>query len=193
MSQLILASSSQYRKSLLSRLKVPFDSQSPNVNETVLPGETAKQLVLRLAETKATALSQQFNQHFIIGSDQVAVHGDRILTKPRNYYNAFEQLRYQSGQRIQFLTSIALLDSHAKEIQLDVIITEVVFRPLTDHDIEYYLTKDEPYDCAGSFKSEGLGITLFEGIYGSDPTALVGLPLIRLSEMLRCSNYLFSP
>lgn len=185
MANLILASSSQYRRKLLSRLQLPFESHSPDIDESPKSGESPEDMVKRLSEEKARALARQYNNHFIIGSDQVAVLGANVLTKPGGFDAAFEQLNSQSGKRVLFLTGLALLNTNTNIIQVDMITTEVAFRQLTNQEITDYLNQDEPYDCAGSFKSEGLGITLFEGIYGTDPTALVGLPLIRLGEMLR--------
>lgn len=185
MTNLILASSSQYRHKLLSRLQLPFESRSPNIDESPKPGEAPEDMVKRLSEEKARALASQYENHLIIGSDQVAVLGTSVLTKPGSFDAAFKQLKAQSGKRVQFLTGLALLNTGTGSINVDMITTDVAFRQLTDQEITKYLHQDEPYDCAGSFKSEGLGITLFEGIYGKDPTALVGLPLIRLGEMLR--------
>jgi len=205
MAKLILASSSQYRRKLLARLQLPFECKSPDIDESPLANERPKDMVKRLSEAKARALSSEFSNHLIIGSDQVAVLGGNsflgentdldgkelrteVLTKPGSYEAAFKQLKSESGKRVRFLTGLALLNSQTNNIEVDIVTTEVEFRQLTDQEISTYLHQDEPYDCAGSFKSEGLGITLFEGIYGKDPTALVGLPLIRLGEMLRSHN-----
>lgn len=193
MTKLILASSSQHRRELLARLQLPFECKSPNIDESPLPNESPEDMVKRLSEGKARALSSDFGSHLIIGSDQVAVlngngRNGTVLTKPGCYEAAFEQLTLQSGKRVRFLTGLALLNSRTNDITVDMVTTEVGFRQLTDQEISTYLHQDEPYDCAGSFKSEGLGITLLEGIYGKDPTALVGLPLIRLGEMLRGSR-----
>lgn len=190
MTKLILASSSQYRRKLLDRLQLPFECKSPNIDESPLANEDPQDMVKRLSEAKARALSSEFDNHLIIGSDQVAVldgelPGTEALTKPGCYEAAFKQLKSESGKRVRFLTGLAVLNSQTNDIEVDMVATEVEFRQLTDQEISTYLHQDEPYDCAGSFKSEGLGITLFEGIYGKDPTALVGLPLIRLGEMLR--------
>ncbi|MEH6469264.1 MAG: Maf family nucleotide pyrophosphatase [Porticoccus sp.] len=188
MPTLVLASSSRYRRVLLERLQHPFECVSPNIDESPAPGELPEHLVKRLSEAKAKALAMPYPNNLIVGSDQVAVFEGGTLTKPGNYDAAFQQLRSQSGSRITFHTGVALLNSRTGDIDIDCISTDVLFRQLSDEDIADYLTKDTPYDCAGSFKCEGLGITLFEGIYGSDPTALVGLPLIRLSQMLRQQN-----
>lgn len=188
MTTLILASSSQYRRKLLSRLKVPFESHSPDIDESQKPGESPENLVKRLSAEKASALASAFPNHLIIGSDQVAVLGTDILTKPGCYDAAFQQLSAQSGKRVQFLTGLALLNSNTGHIDVDIVTTTVAFRELSNREISDYLHLDKPYDCAGSFKSEGLGISLFEGIHGTDPTALIGLPLIKLGEMLRKNN-----
>ncbi len=185
MPNLILASSSRYRQALLERLQIPFKCISPGIDETPKPGESPVQLVKRLSVAKAESLARHYHKNLIIGSDQVAVYKDSVLTKPGNYEVAYQQLMAQSGHRVTFLTGIALLNSATGHLDVDVVPTDVVFRQLSNQEITDYLKKDEPYDCAGSFKSEGLGITLFDGIHGNDPTALVGLPLIRLSQMLR--------
>jgi 7-methyl-GTP pyrophosphatase len=198
MPKLVLASSSLYRKELLERLQLPFQSTSPDIDETRQPGESPEDLVKRLSEEKARALAPSFPNHLIIGSDQVAVLDNappkykaaltpnlEILTKPGCYKAAFEQLKSQSGKQITFLTGLALLNSKTNHAEVDIVTTEVVFRQLSNEEITHYLHQDTPYDCAGSFKSEGLGITLFDSIHSSDPTALIGLPLIRLGQMLR--------
>lgn len=189
MQPLILASSSSYRRSLLDRLRVPYSAHAPNIDEQQLPNETPSSMVRRLSEGKARAISEQYPDSLIIGSDQVAVIGDSILTKPGNFANAQQQLRKQSGQRVQFLTGLALLNSGNGNCQVDIVTTDVLFKTLEETEISTYLERDEPYSCAGSFRSEGLGITLFDAIHSSDPTALVGLPLIRLCQMLRRENY----
>lgn len=189
MQTLILASSSSYRKSLLQRLGVAFEAVAPDIDEARLPGESPEALVRRLSEAKARALAGQFPQHLIIGSDQVATIGDDILTKPGNYDNAFLQLKLQSGKQVRFLTGLALLDSASGKCEVDIVPTDVVFRDLDDDEITSYLQRDEPYQCAGSFRSEGLGIVLFDGIHNTDPSALIGLPLIRLCQMLRNTSY----
>lgn len=188
MPKLVLASSSPYRRALLDRLQYPFEWVSPDIDESPTQGELPEHLVKRLSEAKAKVLAASHPNHLIIGSDQVAVFEGGTLTKPGNYDAAFQQLRSQSGSRIIFLTGVALLNSGTGYLDVDIVSTDVVFRQLSDEEIADYLTKETPYDCAGSFKSEGLGITLFEGIFGNDPTALVGLPLIRLSQMLRQNN-----
>ena len=181
---LILASTSIYRKELLTRLGLPFITASPQVEETPLPGESPEQLVRRLAEAKARAVAGQYPNDFIIGSDQVAVIGDQILGKPGNHERAVAQLRMASGKRLVFLTGLCLLNSSSGLAQTDVVPFAVVFRRLSDRHIADYLRREQPYHCAGSFKSEGSGIALCERFEGEDPTALVGLPLIRLTRML---------
>lgn len=185
MKNLVLASSSPYRRELLERLRIPFEIISPNIDESPLADETPQALVKRLSLQKAMTVAAHFNNHLIIGSDQVAVGDGELLTKPGDFDNAFKQLRSESGKKVLFYTGLVLLDSGSQQHQVDVVTTEVVFRPLSDIEITEYLHKDSPYNCAGSFRSEGLGITLFEAVYSSDPTALVGLPLISLNRMLK--------
>ena len=189
MQRLVLASSSHYRKSLLDRLDTPYTAHSPDIDERPLENESPEAMVRRLSEAKARAIGKHYPDSLIIGSDQVAVNGDRVLTKPGNFDNAFAQLRAQSGKRVLFLTGLALLNANSGRCDVDIISTEVDFRALSDREIRNYLKKDEPYACAGSFRSEGLGITLFDAVHTSDPTALIGLPLIRLCQMLRDQNY----
>lgn len=181
---LILASTSPFRYELLQRLHLSFQTFAPNIDESPLPDETPAAWVQRLAVQKAQAAQQRYPRALIIGSDQMAVMGDEILGKPHNHYNAVKQLKKASGQQIDFLTGLSLLNSESGEIQTDMVKFSVVFRTLTDAQIENYLYKDQPYHCAGSFKSEGLGITLLERVEGTDPTAVIGLPLIRLTRML---------
>ncbi len=185
MAALVLASSSRYRQQLLERLQIPFQCYSPNVDETALPGESPVELVRRLALAKAIAVSRSYRQHLIIGSDQVAELDGDILTKPGNPANARSQLRLLSGRQARFHTGLCVLDSTTAEKQEDVVTTEVCFRQLSDTEIDSYLDKEQPWDCAGSFKSEQLGISLLNEMRGMDPTALIGLPLICLSRMLR--------
>lgn len=184
MPPLILASSSPYRRELLARLQLPFDSQAPNIDESRHPEEPAEALVRRLAEAKARALSAEYPHHLIIGSDQVAVLDDQVLGKPHTFERAQQQLRSASGRSVTFLTGLALLDSTSGHCQVDCVPFTVHFRTLDDTRIQRYLQQEQPYDCAGSFKSEGLGISLFRSTEGSDATSLVGLPLIRLVDML---------
>lgn len=184
MRQLLLASSSRYRQDLLSRLRLPFESCAPEIDETALPGEDAEQLVRRLAEHKARALTTRYPDHLIIGSDQVAVLNQDILGKPHTFERAKQQLLAASGSSVRFLTGLALLDSMSGQLQVACVQFTVHFRTLDEARIERYLKIEEPYDCAGSFKAEGLGISLFRATEGEDVTSLVGLPLIRLVGML---------
>ncbi len=181
---LVLASGSPYRRDLLSRLRLPFSYQAPNIDETRREDEAAEALVRRLARTKAEALSHAYPNHLIIGSDQVAVLGQEILGKPLTVERAREQLRAASGKSVTFYTGLALLNSKNGECQLDCIPFTVHFRSLSDAQIDRYLHSDNPLDCAGSFKAESLGISLFRSTEGPDATSLVGLPLIRLVDML---------
>jgi MAF protein len=180
---IILASTSPFRRELLERLGLAFETAAPDVDESRLENETAEALVRRLSESKARAIGTS-QAGLIIGSDQVATVDGEILGKPGTHERAVEQLRRLSGRSVLFLTGLCLLNSVTDELLLDVIPFRVQFRELDDARIERYLQHDQPYNCAGSFKSEGLGITLFERMQGDDPTALIGLPLIRLSEML---------
>ena len=184
MRPLILASSSPYRRELLQRLRLPFECASPDIDESPLPGESAEQLVRRLAEAKARALAARFPEHLIIGSDQAAVQGQAILGKPHTLERAMEQLKASSGGSVSFLTGLALLDSASGRCQVDCIPFRVHFRELDEARIHRYLEAERPFDCAGSFKAEGLGVSLFRATEGEDGTSLVGLPLIRLVDML---------
>ncbi len=181
---ILLASSSVYRRQLLQKLGIPFECASPEIDESRLPDETAQDLVLRLAAAKANKLAQNYNSHLIIGSDQVATYNTTILGKPHNHTTAIMQLEQFSGREVTFLTSLCLLNSQSGYRQLSIESCTVTFRKLSRHQIENYLIKEQPYDCAGSFKSEGLGIALFESISTDDPNTLIGLPLIRLTDML---------
>jgi septum formation protein len=181
---LVLASTSLFRKELLQRLQIPFEIYAPQVDETRQPEESPTNLVLRLAEWKARAADEKYPQALIIGSDQVAVLGDTIFGKPHSHEQAVRQLMDISGQHLDFLTGLCLFNSRDQRVQVDMVHFSVQFRALTRSQIENYLQKEQPYHCAGSVKSEGLGIALLEKIVGHDPTALIGLPLIRLVEML---------
>lgn len=187
--KLLLASSSPYRRELLSRLQIPFDWQAPDVDEQALAGEKPQQLALRLSTDKTLALAEGYDKHLIIGSDQVASCRGKSINKPGNYANAFKQLQTLSGQRVDFYTGLCVYDSVSGQSIADTVITEVVFRQLSDTDIDSYLKCEQPYNCAGSFKSEGLGISLFERISSDDNTAIIGLPLIRLRQMLATFDY----
>ena len=184
MPALLLASSSPYRRELLERLQLPFTWQSPSIDETRLPGEAAIDLVKRLAEEKARALANSHPGHLIIGSDQVAALDGQIIGKPHTFEKAREQLLAASGRRVSFLTGLALLNSETGRCQVDCVPFTVHMRELDAERIERYLRIVQPYDCAGSFKAEGLGVSLFRSTEGPDATSLVGLPLIRLVDML---------
>ena len=181
---LILASSSRYRRALLERLGLTFEVAVPGVDESRLPGEAPVALVGRLAEQKARAVASQFDDALIIGSDQLAVLGDDVLGKPGNFDTNVATLSRLSGRAVQFLIGLCLLNSGLGRCQCDVVEFNVVFRELSTRQIEAYVQREQPYECAGGFRSEGLGIALFESMSG-DPTALIGLPLIRLVQMLR--------
>ncbi|WDG54472.1 Maf family protein [Pseudomonas chlororaphis] len=181
---LLLASSSAYRRELLTRLRLPFTCSSPDIDESHRPGESASDLVKRLAEEKARALAATHPGHLIIGSDQVAVLGERIIGKPHTFEKAREQLLAASGASVTFLTGLALLNSKSSHCQVDCVPFTVHMRELSPARIERYLHAEQPYDCAGSFKAEGLGISLFRSTEGSDTSSLIGLPLIRLVDML---------
>ncbi len=182
--KLVLASTSPFRRELLGKLGLPFEIDSPEVDETRLPGETPEALVGRLAEAKARAVAERHPDALIIGSDQVAVNGSEILGKPGDHERAVEQLRAASGRAVIFQTGLCLFNAASGCTQVEVVPFTVHFRDLTDAQIEGYLRREQPYRCAGSFKSEGLGIVLFERLEGDDPNALIGLPLIRLVRML---------
>jgi len=181
---LVLASTSPFRKQLLEKLHLDFSTANPQVIEDELPGETAIQLVERLAIAKAQAVASQFDDALVIGSDQVCLNNGKILGKPGNFENAFKQLKAASGQHVTFYTGLALVNNKTGNIQSLVEPFDVYFRPLSDEMITNYLIKEEPYNCAGSFKSEGFGISLFSKFEGKDPNSLIGLPLISLIEML---------
>ena len=185
MQQLILGSSSPFRAELLAKLGLPFNAISPDIDEQVLPEENASQLVLRLSKQKAQAIAVDNPNALIIGSDQVAVLEGGILGKPGNHNNAVGQLQAASGKTVQFLTGLALLNSKTGEMQSIVEPFEVSFKVLTFEQIDFYLKQETPYQCAGSFKSEGFGISLFSKLSGDDPNSLIGLPLIRLIHMLQ--------
>ncbi len=181
---LVLASSSPYRRELLERLRLPFTWSAPAIDESRQQDEPAEQLVRRLALEKARALASQNPNHLIIGSDQVAVLGQQILGKPHDFERARNQLLAASGTSVSFLTGLALLNSATGHFQVDCVPFTVHFRELDAERIGRYLEAEQPYDCAGSFKAEGLGVSLFRATEGPDATSLVGLPLIRLVDML---------
>ena len=181
---LVLASSSPYRRQLLSRLGLAFKVHHPDIDESTIPGETARELVSRLATEKALAISADAQGGLIIGSDQVAVQGDKIEGKPRDRQDAIRQLSEASGREITLQTGLALLNSTSGRVQVDVIPYKVRFRKLTLPQIEAYLDVEVPFGCCGSLRADGLGIALLESLTGDDPSALIGLPLIRLVQML---------
>jgi len=185
---LILASTSRYRRELLNRLHLPFDVQSPEVDETALDGETPRELAERLALEKARAVAARFPEAVVIGSDQVADLAGEALGKPGDHARATAQLRRMRGQTLVFQTAVAVVCEATGFVQRDLAPVRVVFRELSDAAIEQYLQAEQPYDCAGSAKSEGLGIALLSAIDSDDPTALVGLPLIRTCRMLRAAG-----
>jgi len=186
--RLILASTSPFRRKLLARLGLPFAVRAPEVDETRQPGEEAPALVARLAEWKAQAIARQEPAALVIGSDQAAVLAGEIVGKPGDHERAVAQLRRASGRTVTFYTGLCLLDSASNQRQVTVEVFQVAFRRLTAEMIEGYLRREQPYQCAGSFKSEGLGIALFERLEGDDPTSLIGLPLIRLTRMLEAAG-----
>jgi septum formation protein len=181
---IILASTSPFRRQLLERLELPFTTQSPDMEEERIEGESPTDMVQRLALEKAQTVARTRESGLVIGSDQCAVLNDRILGKPGDEDRAFEQLKDSSGRTVIFHTGLCLLNAANGKYQLEDVLFEVRFRHLSDQQIRNYLAREEPYNCAGSFKSEALGITLFEAMQGDDPTALIGLPLIRLTAML---------
>ena len=184
--RLVLGSSSPYRRDLLERLGQPFETRSPDVDESALPGETPLALACRLAEIKARAVAQGFGDDVVvIGSDQVADLAGRPLGKPGHHVGAVEQLKAMSGQLVRFHTAVCVMRPMTGQVLEAVSSVTVTFRSLSDEDIETYLRREQPYDCAGSAKCEGLGIVLLERIDSDDPTALVGLPLIATSRLLR--------
>ena len=182
---LILASSSIYRRELLERLQLPFGVESPEVDESPLPGEKPEQTALRLAQAKARKVAERHPHALVIGSDQVATLDDMQLGKPLNHDNAVMQLRLMQGRNVIFHSALCLYNAASGSMQAEVIPTVVRFRSLSDEQIENYLRKEQPYHCAGSAKSESLGIALIEWMRGDDPNALIGLPLIRLIGMLQ--------
>ena len=181
----VLGSSSRYRRELMERLRIPFSVAVPDVDETPHAGETPRNLALRLALAKAHAVAQLHPEAVVIGSDQVADLGGQPLGKPGEHARAVQQLRQMRGKTVIFQTALAVVCLSTGFEQVDLAEVRVVFRDLSDEEIEAYLQAEKPYDCAGSAKSEGLGIALLESIDNDDPTALVGLPLIRTSRLLR--------
>lgn len=189
--QLVLASTSPYRRALLQRLQVPFDCMPPDVDETALPGESPRELASRLASAKAAAIAGRQPGALVIGSDQVASLAGHPLGKPGSLERARAQLLACSGKTVTFYTGLAL-ECRARELSLATVETfRVHFRPLDEAAVERYLAREPALDCAGSFKVEGLGITLFRALEGRDPTALEGLPLIALTDLLQTAGYTF--
>jgi MAF protein len=182
---LVLASTSPFRRELLGQLGLEFATAAPDCDETRLTGEPAVALVQRLAEAKARAVAAQFPDALIIGSDQVACLDDQVLGKPGTRERAIAQLRQASGRTLMFATGLCLYDARADHAQVCCEPYQVHFRSLSEAEIAGYVDREQPFGCAGSFKSEGLGITLFERLEGDDPSSLIGLPLIRLCELLR--------
>jgi septum formation protein len=188
--RLILASSSPYRRELLQRLCIPFDVVSPNIDETPLAGETPEQTALRLSVEKARAVADQNEgDALVIGSDQVATFDGQQIGKPGTHENAVAQLKAMRGREVEFHSALCVFDSRTGDAQSADVVTRVRFRHYSDDEIETYLRAETPYDCAGSAKSEGLGIALLDAIESDDPTALIGLPLIELTKMLRVVNF----
>jgi len=183
MKPLILASSSVFRKNLLKRLQLPFETYSPEVDETALPGEQASTLAQRLSIAKAKAVLSMWGKAVVIGSDQVAELDGQIIGKPGNRENAIQQLQQASGRTVRFYTGLSVQSQSDQHLHLDT--TEVRFRTLSEAEIMHYVDHEQVIHCAGSFKSEGLGISLFSAIKNEDPSALIGLPLIALCQILR--------
>lgn len=186
--KLILASTSPYRKTVLSRLNLSFDTFAPNIDETPLLDELPSTLVQRLSEAKARSAQAIYPNALIIGSDQVAVLDEQILNKPLTHDRAIQQLQAASGKQVDFFTGLCLLNTKTGHAQVDIVRFSVLFRQLTTSQIENYLRLDQPYHCAGSFKSESLGIVLLDRMMGSDPNSVIGLPLIRLVQMLEAED-----
>lgn len=191
--QLVLGSTSPYRRELLARLRLPFDVASPEVDETPQPNETPRDLACRLALAKARAVATRFPAAVVIGSDQVADLNGQPLGKPGTHERAVAQLRQMRGKTVVFQTAVAVVCHDTGFAQVDLAPVRVRFRDLSDAEIEAYLRAETPYDCAGSAKSEGLGITLLASIENDDPTALVGLPLIRTASLLRAAGLALLP
>ena len=185
MQALILGSSSPFRAEILGKLNLPFSTASPDIDETPYEGEPAIALVERLSRQKAMAIAESHPDALIIGSDQVAVIGNQILGKPGDHQTARQQLAMSSGKTVRFLTGLALYNAQDGKMQSLVAPFDVTFRMLNEDDIEHYLLAEQPYNCSGSFKSEGLGICLFERLNGDDPNTLIGLPLIQLTKLLK--------
>jgi septum formation protein len=188
MSRIVLGSSSPFRKALLEKLDLSFDCDSPDIDETPLKDELPKAMVARLAKEKADAIAQRHPQSVIIASDQCATLDGKIIGKPGNHKAAMAQLVAASGRTVTFYTSLCVFNAGTNQYQEVVEPFYVYFRELNETQIDNYLKKEQPYNCAGSFKSEGLGISLFERLEGNDPNTLIGLPLIQLIKMLENVN-----
>ena len=186
--QIVLASSSPFRRELLARLGLPFEIANPNVDETTLHGETPEATALRLSEAKARAVVAQYPGALIIGSDQVACMDAQVFGKPGSHENAVKQLQAMRGRNVNFVTGLCLLNAKTGKAHLRSVPTLVTFRNLSDDEIENYLRREQPYNCAGSAKSEGLGIAVIAKMAGDDPNALIGLPLIALCDLLKNEN-----
>ena len=186
--QIILASTSPFRKELLERLGLAFQTANPETDETALPNETPEASALRLSEAKARAVALKHPETLIIGSDQVAILDGKVFGKPGTHENAVKQLRTMRGRTVNFFTGLCLLNAKTGKTHLRGVPTLVTFRDLTDDEIENYLRIEQPYNCAGSAKSEGLGIAIITKMEGDDPNALIGLPLIALCDLLRLEN-----
>lgn len=188
-SQLVLASTSPFRRELLARLGLPFEIADPAVDESALPGETPEATALRLSEAKARAVAADFPGALIIGSDQVACLDGQIFGKPGAHEKAVKQLQTMRGRSVNFFTGLCLLNAITGQAHVRGVPTLVTFRDLTDAEIENYLRREQPYNCAGSAKSEGLGIAVIARMEGSDPNALIGLPLIALCDLLKIEKF----
>jgi septum formation protein len=186
--RLVLASTSPFRRELLARLGLPFETANPSTDETALDGEIPEETALRLSETKARAVAGQYPDALIIGSDQIACLDGQAFGKPGNHENAVKQLKTMRGRAVNFFTGLCLLNARTGKAHLRGVPTLVTFRNLSDDEIENYLHKEQPYNCAGSAKSEGLGIAVIAKMQGDDPNALIGLPLIALCDLLRNEN-----
>lgn len=191
MIKIVLASSSPYRRELLSRFNLPFNVVNPDIDESPRLNETAKEISVRLAREKAVHVAPHYGNSLIIGSDTTAECEGRIIEKPMTHSQAVSQLKFLSGNLVKFYTSLCVLNTETQALQECVLDFEVKYKVLTEKRIESYLFKEQPYNCVGSVKSEGLGIILLEYIKGEDPTALIGLPLMKLSEMLQKEGVTF--
>jgi septum formation protein len=191
--QLVLASTSPFRRELLGRLGIPFETADPRADESALPGEAPETTALRLSEAKARAVAPRFPDALIVGSDQVAVLDGQAYGKPGTHDNAVRQLRRMRGRTVNFFTGLCLFDARSRQARVRGVPTWVSFRDLSDAKIESYLLRERPYHCAGAAKSEGLGIALIARMSGDDPNALIGLPLIALCDLLEEAGYAVLP